>query len=610
MRLTFTAGSVPTPPDALPWLHIAVLDDAAGAGIFIAGWLADAARAIASLTIAPNADARAIELSCDDCATMTRDFADLFGAPPGLPQPRAFLAWLPGAAHLAADGARLEVHYRDGAIEHCHVPVTGHFTEIGRMFEIAAIGDAVELAKRLLARGEDARGAAIPLPITAWLARLHRRMGTLPGIKTAIEEAITVEDRGILLRFRLPVDDEPLSMMLVSFGGRRVVLEMPLPAIPADQRGIEASKACAIFAAIPGLRSNSEEFWFVEAAFGGGCIERVPLQCRPAPPPLRGIEAALALMTPLPREPEAVLRRAVAPAVAGFWAGLCRRRQVQAEAMYGRVAASPLVSVVIALGDQVDHMRHQIAQFSNDAEFCSGSAVELVYVIDDLLVNETLTKMVHSLNEVYGVPLRTIAADCVIDAASGGNIAAAAAAGRVLLFLGAAVLPKRAGWVGELLRAYQELANCGVLGCRLLAEDGSIRHGGASFRRVPTAVGGWEEHCPRAGMPSRFDRAGKCRDVLAVSGACLMIEATLFRRLGGFSEDYVCGGFADFDLCCAARQDGRRVYYTPDVELYQLADPGAVAQTRWQGELDLYNRWQYSRKWMRRLPGLLAQCTQ
>ncbi len=603
MRLALTDGSLQASAASVPRLRIAVLDHAPGVGIFAAGWLADPAGSISKIMMATDAGEPAVDLLRDGSVPITEDLFAAFGAPPEATLTRGFFVHLPDMSSVWAGRARIEVRYADGSFEHCTVPATGHFFDIGRVFETAPIEHALVFAERLFARRDSTFGGAIPPPIEMWMAALYRRMSALPGIKAAVKEVIRVENCGMMLRLSLPAGDELAGMTLVSFGGRRVMLETPLPMIMAGQSAREADDVCAIFAATPGLRPD-EEFWFVEATFTGGRTERVPLRCPASPPPSRGIEAVLALMDPLPRDPEGLLDRAVAPAVAKFWKAARSTGRAGAQAVYGCVTDAPRVSVVISLGDQADQIRHQVAQFSNDPEFRSGSDLELIYVMDDRSVD---ARTFQTLNDIYDVPFRTIVLDGSCGSLNGSGVGAAAATGSVFVFLGAAVLPKRAGWVGELLRCYRVLDNCGVLGCRLLAEDGSLRHSGVTFRQASATPGGWEEHYPWVGLPTNFDPARKPCSVPAVSGACLMIEVDLFKRLGSFSDEYVYGSFADFDLCFAARQAGKRVYYTPEVELYQFDNPQTVAETRLQAQVDLHNRWKCSRKWANLLARLLAQ---
>jgi GT2 family glycosyltransferase len=176
----------------------------------------------------------------------------------------------------------------------------------------------------------------------------------------------------------------------------------------------------------------------------------------------------------------------------------------------------------------------------------------------------------------------------------------------VLLFLGAEVLPKRPRWIGQLLRSYRSLEYCGVLGCRLLFEDGSIRHGGITFRTAMSMPGLWEDHDSRIGLPNQLEPVGGALRTPAVSGACLLVDRALFNQLGGFAEEYVFGDFADYDLCLGAQQRGWRVYCTAEVELYQLASATPASATQWREQLTRYNRWKHSRKWRSLIPTVLA----
>ena len=89
----------------------------------------------------------------------------------------------------------------------------------------------------------------------------------------------------------------------------------------------------------------------------------------------------------------------------------------------------------------------------------------------------------------------------------------------------------------------------------------------------------------------------------------MMVDSQLFRQLGGFCEEYVFGDFADYDICLAARQECRHTYYTPGIELYQLAAPtGALTRSREQ--LIRYNRWKYNRKWYNLIQKVLAEVEQ
>jgi GT2 family glycosyltransferase len=599
--VTITCGDSEASAVGGPRLHVSVLDYIPDAGIVAAGWLSDMPRSITAITVERGAG-RAVDLLRDATVPLTPPLCAALGIAPQVGARLGFVLFLPSGPSKWDGGLRLEVRHARGAVEHAFALATGHFSELGRMIDVAPLDQALRLTQLLLAGCGGAVTEGLPSVIEAWMVRLHQRIGKQRRTAGGIDEAVRVGTSGILLRGCLPVGiaQRETRIVLVSFSGRRVLIETLLTAaVNGENAGFAA------FAAVPELGCE-ERHWFVEIIGVDGRTERIPFVCPTTPPPFRGIEAALTLLEPLPHDPERVLEHAVAPAVDWFWLAACQGLQVKTSACYGHAAGAVQVSVLVSLNGSIEHARHQIAQFSNDPEFRSGSMAELIYVVDDVSVTEELRRLSESLFSIYDVPFRTLVLDRRCGSAGAGNAGASAASGSILLFLGPEVLPDRPGWVGRLVRRYHQLDRCGVLGCRLLFEDGSIRHGGITFRAATSPPGQWEDHDPAIGLPSSFGCSPAPARVPAVTGACLMIDRALFRQLGGLSEEYVFGGFADYDLCLAAQQHGRHVYCTPEVELYQPAsDPPAGAE-QWQERLTRYNRWKLSRKWHGLIPTVLA----
>jgi GT2 family glycosyltransferase len=185
------------------------------------------------------------------------------------------------------------------------------------------------------------------------------------------------------------------------------------------------------------------------------------------------------------------------------------------------------------------------------------------------------------------------------------------ARGGLLLLVNSDVFPEKPHWVGHLARTYDTLENCGALGCRLLFEDGSIQHAGMSFRESRMMAGCWENDHPARGLSVPFDIHANAEPVPAVTGACLMIERALFDKLGGMSEDYVIADFEDSDLCLRVQEQGFKVYYTPEVELYHLERQSMQlighGDLWWRQSLALYNMWKHSRRWSGVIPEILER---
>lgn len=148
-------------------------------------------------------------------------------------------------------------------------------------------------------------------------------------------------------------------------------------------------------------------------------------------------------------------------------------------------------------------------------------------------------------------PFRVLLNEQNLGFAATNNRAAAAARGDrfVLLNNDLVLLPR---WFEPLAAAHRSLGGrAGVVGnVQLNAATGAVDHTGIIFDRK--AKPGHDRR-----QPSRSARMLRpVRRVPAVTAACAMIAAPLWRELGGFDEQYVNGG-EDVDLCFRARAAGR-----------------------------------------------------
>ena len=141
------------------------------------------------------------------------------------------------------------------------------------------------------------------------------------------------------------------------------------------------------------------------------------------------------------------------------------------------------------------------------------------------------------------------------DFARMNNLGARAASGDVLVFLNDDVEPLEGSWLDR-LAAQAQRPDVGAAGARLLYPSGRLQHAG-----VVVGLGDGCGHPGRAAAPPPYwPWLNATRDVAAVTGACLAIRASLFRELGGFSEEFPVN-YNDVDLCLRARQAGYRIVY-------------------------------------------------
>ena len=136
------------------------------------------------------------------------------------------------------------------------------------------------------------------------------------------------------------------------------------------------------------------------------------------------------------------------------------------------------------------------------------------------------------------------------------NRGAARARGAILVFLNNDT-QVQAGWLDELLRTFDAVADAGIVGSRLVYPDGRQQEAGGILARDGSA---WNYgHLDDPNRPEY----GYRRRVDYCSGAALAIRAELFARLGGFDTAFAPAYYEDTDLAFRVRAAGFQVYYQP-----------------------------------------------
>ncbi len=143
------------------------------------------------------------------------------------------------------------------------------------------------------------------------------------------------------------------------------------------------------------------------------------------------------------------------------------------------------------------------------------------------------------------------------------NVGARHASGDRLLFLNNDTEALEPGWLDELV-GWAERPEVGVVGARLVRPDGTTQHAG-----IAIGVEGHGSHLFDGASGAVYGPFGSSewyRDLLAVTGACMLMRRELFEELGGFDEGYRVG-YSDITFCLAAARRGYRIVYTPFARL-------------------------------------------
>jgi GT2 family glycosyltransferase len=295
------------------------------------------------------------------------------------------------------------------------------------------------------------------------------------------------------------------------------------------------------------------------------------------------------------RRVDTPLMEQLVPAVVRLQEELASRVEIDEVDEFGEVAADAEVSVVIPLYRRVDLIEHQLAQFANDSTLAGA---ELIYVLDSPELAPEFLPRVAELHDLYRVPFRLATLSRNGGFAVASNRGASLARGRLLLLLNSDVLPARPGWLPALAEAFDAVPEAGAVGPKLLFDDDSIQHAAMEFRRSP-ATGGWELAHRFKGLHGSFEGANASGAVAALSGACLLLERELYEDLGGFSADYVKGGYEDAELCMRIQERGLETWYAPEVELYHLEGRSYVPSSTDMS--NRFNAWLFDQRWGKRI---------
>ena len=172
------------------------------------------------------------------------------------------------------------------------------------------------------------------------------------------------------------------------------------------------------------------------------------------------------------------------------------------------------------------------------------------------------------------------------------NAGAAAAKGKYLFFLNNDTLVKE-GWLDELVETFEQVPNVGIVGSKLLFEDGTLQEAGGIIWRLGD---GWNWGRGRDPTEPAFSFL---RDADWVSGAALMIERTTFEELGGFDELYAPAYYEDTDLAFRVRARGKRVAVQPASEIVHLEGISAGTDTAGSGmkRFQVINHAKFYQRW-------------
>ena len=423
----------------------------------------------------------------------------------------------------------------------------------------------------------------------------------------AIDVFVRVDHHAYYFRGWLGYEiDDLVSLRLVSPEGQRVAVpptafRYPRPDV-TDLYGLGTDQFTDLGIAalcVLDLPNVLVTGWVLEVETTAGFRFEVP--CPPAASDAVDARDKLVADLALERPPGSALRaHHIAPAIVRVQERMAAKVRITRTEQFGTGPVDPDVSIIVPLYKRIDLVEHQLAQFVHDPEI---TAADLIYVLDSPEQERQLLAECDRLAPLYRVPFRVVVLSANGGFSTANNLGVSVAAGRLLLLMNSDVLPAAPGWLGRLVRFHDSRAELGIVGPKLLYEDDSLQHAGLYWARGADGRTWFNEHF-YPGLHRSLPAACVSRRVPAVSAACMMVSAALYRELGGLRGMFVQGDYEDSDLCLRLHDAGYEIWYDAEVELYHLEGQSYPSAQR-AGNAD-FNRWLHTHLWDRRIEAIMA----
>lgn len=229
---------------------------------------------------------------------------------------------------------------------------------------------------------------------------------------------------------------------------------------------------------------------------------------------------------------------------------------------YYKNETEPYVSIIIPTKDK--------AELTND---CVQSILEKsdyqnyeIIILDNRSTEEETFKWFEIIQK-QDARVKVIKADFEFNWSKLNNFGMSKAKGEVYIFLNNDTLIISDDWIKRLV-GHALRDDVGVVGPLLLYDDDTIQHAG-----VVVGIGGWADHIYKALPVSEYDGifvSPFCtRDVIAVTGACMVISRKTIEKIGLFDDEFIICG-SDVEICLRAYQYGLNNIYDPFTRLYHL----------------------------------------
>ncbi|MCH5258110.1 MAG: glycosyltransferase family 2 protein [Lachnospiraceae bacterium] len=226
------------------------------------------------------------------------------------------------------------------------------------------------------------------------------------------------------------------------------------------------------------------------------------------------------------------------------------------------IQGNPLISIIIPNKDHIDDLQRCITSI---LEKSSYEHYEIIVVEN----NSTTDEIFDYYKKIQENPnVRVITYEGDFNYSRINNLGVSNARGEYILLLNNDTQVITLDWIEELLM-YAQRKDVGAVGAKLYYEDRTIQHAGVVLALGQHRTAGHSHYRVSSNNLGYMGRLCYAQNVMAVTGACLMMRKSLFTELNGLDENLAVS-LNDVDLCIRAWKAGYVNVFTPFAELYHF----------------------------------------
>lgn len=224
------------------------------------------------------------------------------------------------------------------------------------------------------------------------------------------------------------------------------------------------------------------------------------------------------------------------------------------------IQGNPKVSIVIPNKDHLEDLQRCISSILEKSTYDNYE----ILVVENNSTSKEIFTYYKKLQE--NPQIRVLNYKGEFNYSRINNLAISKAAGEYILLLNNDTQVITLDWIEELLM-YAQRKDVGAVGAKLYYEDRTIQHAGVVLGLGAHRTAGHSHYGISHNNLGYMGRLCYAQNVMAVTGACLMMRRSLFQKLGGLDENFAVS-LNDVDLCVRAWKAGYVNVFTPFAELY------------------------------------------